>query len=222
MAGLAVVAVVTHSWWSVVAFLPVAFVLRRAGRPKRPPWSWGRRARVLGIVAVVYAAVTGAAFAALQLHPLTASPNMSCSGPAGPGILAPIDPRPGTGPLLYPSHGLGRAAACVDVRNNAWWRTASVLGVASSALPAGTPWRVSLAVVRYDGSRMRLAPAPATPIRAGREQQLVFALHLAACGPGAAGRTEVLRAIPLEVRVAGAIGTESVALTRPVATRCPG
>jgi hypothetical protein len=110
----------------------------------------------------------------------------------------------------------------VDVRNNAWSRTASVLGVASSALPAGTPWRVSLAVVRYDGSRMVLASAPATPIRAGSQRQLVFALGLAACGPGAAGRTEVLRAIPLEVRVAGAIGTESVALTRPVATRCPG
>jgi hypothetical protein len=59
----------THSWWSLLAILPVAFLLRHAGRPPAERWSWRRRAGVAALGLVAYTAVVATAFADLQLHP---------------------------------------------------------------------------------------------------------------------------------------------------------
>jgi hypothetical protein len=207
-AGLAVVGLVgyaTHSWWSLLAIVPAAFVARYAARP--PAVLSRRGMHVAGLCAVAYLAVVGAAFADLQAHPLVASPNMSCGGGGGPGILQPLNPRPGApGPLEYPHRPGGVVSVCLAVRNNAWSGSATVLGVASAALPKLRPWTIA-------GS--------AVSIPAGQQNQVLVAIHITACPAGLEGRSAILRTIPLRARVDGAITTEPIALERPIATRCP-
>ena len=60
-AGLAAVALLgylTHSWWSVLAIVPAAFVVRYAARP--PAVRSRRRVLVAGAAALVYLAFVGA------------------------------------------------------------------------------------------------------------------------------------------------------------------
>ena len=132
---------------------------------------------------------------------------MSCGGGGGPGILQPLNPQPGApGPLLYADRPGGTASVCLVVRNNAWSGSATVLGVASASLPKPAPGTIT-------GS--------AVSIPAGRQAEVSVAIHMTGCASGFKGRSAVLRSIPLRTRVDGAITTERIALTPPIATRCP-
>jgi hypothetical protein len=93
---------------------------------------------------------------------------------------------------------------CLAVRNNAWSRSATVLGVASAALPKPAPWTIT---------------TPRIPIRAGQQREVLVAIHMNGCA-GFRRRSAELRSIPLRVRVGGATTTEHVALRRPIATSC--
>jgi hypothetical protein len=207
-AGIAAVGLVgyaTHSWWSLLAIVPAAFIVSHAARP--PSVLSRRTVLVAGVCAIAYLAVVGAAFADLQSHPLAASPNMSCGGGGGPGILQPVNPQPGApGPLEYRHRPGTTVSLCLAVRNNAWSDTATVLGVASSALPKPRPWTIT---------------ASAVSIPASQQDQVLVAVHMTRCPAVLDGRSAVLRSIPLRARVDGAITTEPIALTRPIATRCP-
>jgi hypothetical protein len=218
LAGVGLVGYATHSWWSLLAILPVAFVARYAARP---PAVLSRRGVVVaGVCAVAYLAVVGAAFADLQSHPLAASPNMSCAGPTGLGILQPLNPRTGDGgPLQYPHRPGGIAVACLEVRNNAWSRAATVLGVAQGALPGRASWALELTAISFRGARVRFAPGRRISIPAGRQREILVAVRMLGC-VGGAGSAD-LRSIPLRVQVGRSTTTQWIALTRPIATRCP-
>ncbi len=203
--AVAFLAWLTHSWWALLAILPVAFVVRYGARPPGR-WAWRRRAVVVALAGLVYLAIVGAAVADQQLHPLTASPNMICGGGGGPGILQPLNPRPGpANPLEYPDRTGGTAPVCLAVLNTAWSHTATILGVATAALPRPAPWTIRVSAVS---------------IGAGRQKEVPVAVRMTGCA-GFRGRSAVLRSIPLRARVAGAVTTVQIALDQPIATTCP-
>lgn len=117
--AVAVAALLTHSPWSLLAILPLAFVLRHGAHPRTAPWRWRRRATVVIAAALAYAAVLAPAFAEVQLHPLVADPSRECGVTEGPA---------------------GTTGLCLLVDNESWDRAGSVIGIASALLPRPSPW----------------------------------------------------------------------------------